>query len=455
MLSLTKPAKFFLKRLITSASPAYYLTNRYIKRTENYTSDQFRDFQIRTLGQILMNAYENVPYYRALFKAIQFHPNDFRQLSDIQRLPLLDKDIYRKNINSIVSKRVLKRFLPTVYTGGTTGTPLMLYRSTSDYGRERAFTEYAYKMVEMDHSVKTVYMRGKVNDENGQFSMVSDFGKKLYLSSHSMTDDQLGNYVDLIRSFRPKLFYTLPSVGAVFADYLVRKSIAPFESIKWFFCPSENLYDFQSEIIEKAFNCRIGTFYGHAEHAVIAVKCSHSSLYHVLPQYGYFELIDEKGGVIEEVGQRGEIVGTAFTNQVSPLIRYRTGDYAVYSEHSCPCGRHYQMIEGLSGREQSVAYDKNGAHINIGPELLCTIHDQSFKKLKQFKIEQHKVGELTFFIEPHDMTCFDDLKDQFEHFFNGLYPNQFKTSINPLVFDSITAGSDKKLYFVQHIKPNP
>ena len=71
------------------------------------------------------------------------------QLKDIEKIPFIDKNIYRDNIGDMVLKKYRRKFLPTVFTGGTTGTPLMLYRNYSDYGRERAYTEFAYQALGM------------------------------------------------------------------------------------------------------------------------------------------------------------------------------------------------------------------------------------------------------------------------------------------------------------------
>ena len=146
-----KSSKFLIKRIITSASISYYKTKRYISETEYKSKDQLKKIQFDKIKQILYNAYKNVPYYQHSFRKNNFHPSNFRKIEDIENLPFIDKNIYRENSDDMVSRRFKKAFLPTVFTGGTTGAPLQLYRSFSDYGRERAYTEYAYKTVGMDH----------------------------------------------------------------------------------------------------------------------------------------------------------------------------------------------------------------------------------------------------------------------------------------------------------------
>ena len=433
-------------------SPSYYYTKQYIQKTEYLSKDQLEKIQLENLKDVLFHAFAKVPYYQGIWKSVGFHPRDFNRIEDISKLPLIDKSICRENCFDLIAKGVNKILVPKVHTGGTTGAPLQLYRSLSDYGRERAYTEYAYRTMGMDHSIKTVYMRGKVADEKGRYHKLSDFDNTLYLSSHDMRDERIEEYIQRIRSFKPILLYTLPSVAAVFAEYMQRKNIAHFETMKWVFCPSENLYDFQRKLIEEVLKCKIGMFYGHAEHCVFAIKCDRSDMYHMLPQYGYCELIDKKGRPIEEEGVMGEIVGTSFTNTVSPLVRYRTGDYAVRTNRECPCGRNYMMIEKLQGREQSLAIDKRNARISVGPELLCTIHDKSYQLIKRFRIEQRIAGELDVLISTHEERDLSAASQMFKAFFEREYPRLFDINVRQFDKDQGSKNTDKHLYFIQHIK---
>jgi phenylacetate-CoA ligase len=449
---ISKPTKFLIRKLLTESSPSYHFTKRYIVKTERLSTEQLQDIQFNNLKKVLRNAFANVPYYQRTWRSIGFDPINFKHIEDLTQLPFIDKCVYRENSSDFISKKYIKRLMPTVYTGGTTGAPLLLYRSYGDYGRERAFREYAYRTLGMNIAVKTIYMRGKVSDEKGIYHKLSDFGNTLYLSSHNMKDEQIAEYIERIREFKPVLFYALPSVATVFGEYMHRKKVPHFDTLKWLWCPSENLYDFQRKLLENVFKCKIGTLYGHAEHAVFAVKCDKSDMYHMLPQYGYCELIDGKERTIKEEGVLGEIVGTSFANAVSPLVRYRTGDYAVYTTKNCPCGRNYMMLEKLQGREQCLAVDKRHARISVGPELLCTIHDKSYGMIKQFRIEQFKAGELDVLIDCHEPRNFTAASDLFKAFFEREYPGLFDINVKQIENEKIKKTTDKHLYFIQHIK---
>ncbi len=110
----------------------------------------------------------------------------------------------------------------------------------------------------------------------------------------------------------------------------------------------------KKEYVEKIFNTKVFSFYGHSERLVIAGECEYSTEYHVEPLYGYCEIIDEQGAA----SQFGEIVATGFLNNDMPLIRYKTGDMASWSQTpTCKCGRCYkdlknnwEMASGYAGK---------------------------------------------------------------------------------------------------------
>lgn len=73
---------------------------------------------------------------------------------------------------------------------------------------------------------------------------------------------------------------------------------------------------------------------------------------HGLPHHYVFEVIDPDTGDHVDEGAEGEIVLTVLGRRAMPLVRYGTGDRAVFrTGASCSCGRHFDGIEaGSVGR---------------------------------------------------------------------------------------------------------
>lgn len=130
------------------------------------------------------------------------------------------------------------------------------------------------------------------------------------------------------------------------------------------------------------------------EMAALAGSCEHSHIYHSYNTYSYVELLDETGDPVEEVGARGEIVGTAFHNYAMPLIRYRTGDYAIYAGKQCQkCGRTGMMFSEIEGRAQEFVIDKNGNRHALAP-FIFGIHDTMWTNIAAIQFVQKEKGIL-------------------------------------------------------------
>jgi phenylacetate-CoA ligase len=110
--------------------------------------------------------------------------------------------------------------------------------------------------------------------------------------------------------------------------------------------------------IRDAFNCDVYDGYSGVEACCLASECEHHRL-HISPDVGIIELLDEDGMPVSP-GQPGEIVVTGLLNYAQPLIRYRTGDYAVISNEACPCGREMPVVNELVGRLEDTVIGSDG-----------------------------------------------------------------------------------------------
>ena len=124
--------------------------------------------------------------------------------------------------------------------------------------------------------------------------------------------------------------------------------------------------------------------------------------YHVLPQYGYAELISKDGNPITKLGEIGEIVGTSFIMHATPFVRYRTSDLACLKAWECPsCGRPYQVWERIEGRLQEFVVTRTGRYVSM---TAINCHDDIFDHIRQFQFHQRTRGQVTFRYIPKS-TC--------------------------------------------------
>ena len=196
---------------------------------------------------------------------------------------------------------------------------------------------------------------------------------EIRLSPMLLNDDSARTFVEATRRFGATFIFGFPSAITIFAQCLNRTGLS-INGLAGILAGSEQLHDWQRDLLTGVFGCRVFSWYGQTEKVILAGECEQSRRYHVYPQYGCTELVAEDDSVINQPGVSGELVGTGFLNSAMPFIRYRTGDYATYAEGPCPCGRAYKLIAGVEGRRNQEVFVEEGRPADPGDSplrLLC------------------------------------------------------------------------------------
>jgi phenylacetate-CoA ligase len=174
---------------------------------------------------------------------------------------------------------------------------------------------------------------------------------------------------------------------------MIDNNISPLSNLQAVLCGSENLYPWQRSFLEKAFQCRIYSWYGHSEKAVLAGECEQSNYYHNFDEYGIVELLSPDGLLIRGEGESGKIVATSLNNFAMPFIRYKTEDIAERCDSACRCGRHYSLIKKVEGRSQDIIVTSDNRLITL-TALIFAQHFDAFCNIKGMQLYQDTKGEL-------------------------------------------------------------
>ena len=194
---------------------------------------------------------------------------------------------------------------------------------------------------------------------------IKRLNRVIVASSFFLNEKYLPRIIEKIIKIKPKIIIGYPSGITNLANYIKRNKIDNIPKIKSIISCAETLYDWQREIIENIFKCRIYEQYCLRETVLLGITCEKSNLFHFFPEFGIIELIGKNGKPINKEGEIGEIVGTGFQNNIFPFIRYKTGDLGVYTNKKCECGRKYPLIEKIQGRKQEYIVTKNKQKIPI------------------------------------------------------------------------------------------
>jgi phenylacetate-CoA ligase len=210
-----------------------------------------------------------------------------------------------------------------------------------------------------------------------------------------MSEENMQVYIQKLREFKPEFMYSYPSALEILVRYMKRHNVTDIRP-KAIFSGSENLYDSQRAVIEAQFGCKIFEDYGMNEHVVDAGECEQHSGYHVNMEYGILEIIGPDGEPITEAGKVGRIVGTGFSNNVMPLIRYATDDLTSFADGMCACERQSMRIQNIEGRMQEFIVTKAGHLIPFSPVYASAPETAAltWANIREMKIIQEREGEL-------------------------------------------------------------
>lgn len=362
-----------------------------LTETQWLSPSELLEIQTRKLHRLISYAYTNVPYYRQVFDDLGLEPADIREPADLQKLPLLSKQDVRQNLDRLFATDIGSKQLNYRPTSGTTGTPLPVYVSDDNEAIERALS--------LRVRLWSGWEAGESRATFGGYPVIPfdcqslplwrhDWPeRRILFSSYHMTRENIGRYVQKLRSFQPKALEGYPSYLSFLARHLERMGeTLPVQAV---FTAAETLFPHQRSLIEERFKCPIFDWYGLTERVASAGQCEYADGYHVSAEKTIIEII-KPGGEPAIPGEYGEIVGTNLHEFGFPLIRYRTGDMSAYRPEPCPCGRKLPLIEQIQTRVDDIITTPDGRLVNPAP-LAGLFRENTIEKARIIQEAQDEI----------------------------------------------------------------
>lgn len=378
--------------------PEFIKYLNWLEKTQWWSKQEFEDYQLERLRELICHAYDHVPYYRRVFDQRNIKPSDIVTLADLQKIPILTKDDIRKNLEDLVAKNVDRASLRYRTTSGSTGAPLGVYQDKNfSYLHELGLVFRQRHWAGWEGGDRYMVLRGNAPTEPGTKGKNSLFSygvrdNALFLSSYEMSEENMFLYQKKLEEFKPRFVDGDSSSMEIFARFLKRNSIKN-SSIEAIFLGSQTILPHQRSLIETAFNCPVFARYGMTEKAADAVECEQHQGYHVDMEYGIFELLDQNNEPITHPGVPGRVVGTGFDTFCMPLIRYVIDDVAEYSSMSCTCNRQSTLVSEFKGRLGELIFSRSGYVVPLSP-VWASIHGDIITKIREMKFYQDTPGKL-------------------------------------------------------------
>lgn len=344
-----------------------YSTARERIASQHLSREQLQEIQFRKLKAVLINAQENVPFYREKFAALKF---DARLLNSMKEFDKLDFYVSKADVKSypraFISELADEKKLTWHRTGGSTGEPLHFPTDPATNSASASAIVRALSWWNIDLGERHAMFWGspqfiirKPSDHLKRIANIvrNKFMNRLFISNYNLNDDNIKKYKTQLESFEPSYVRGMPSSLYVFAKSILKQS-GPLQakSLKVVHSACEQLFDWQKKTIEEGFGVPLLNTYGLSEVADIAYEAPCGNL-HIMDEDVLVEL------KLFSMGQP-EIVTTQLNSTMAPLIRYRTSDLAE-SVHQCSkCDMGLQVLSGLKGRAHDFIVAPDGRFLH-------------------------------------------------------------------------------------------
>ncbi|MFH1771976.1 MAG: hypothetical protein ABH872_04095 [Candidatus Omnitrophota bacterium] len=412
-------AKYTLSFAPTSIrfSKEFFKQLKFLEKSQWFSGQELENYQNEQLAKLINHVYNNVSYYRRLFKAHKLVPSDIKTTKDLPKIPMLTKDKVQENPDDFIAANYKKSDLVHITTSGTTGRVLDIY---SDPKSEflnggpfewRFFRWGGYNFNDLCAVFRAHFLKFSKNKRENLFQY-NPYQRKVFFSIYDINEDNVKQYIDGLSKYRIKVLQGYPVPLAQLAGILEQNSLKPVFTPKAIFTIAEMLLPSQRDKMQAYFKSKVYDWYGMEERVVVACECREQAGHHINSEFGVLEFIENENSG-RDCGL--EIVATGFTNYAMPFIRYKTEDYGCLADKQCPCGRQLPLIKITGARKKNFLIDKKGkAHYVIGAM------DKFSDFISSYHFVQKKDGIVDLEIVPVNFDCafkeesiFEDLKLRF------------------------------------------
>lgn len=309
----------------------------------------------------------------------------------LQRLPLMGKaDLAERLTQIVVADRT--RFATRKTTGGSTGQAVTLLKNPQALARERAATYRAYEWAGVEPGAPQARFWGVPHTRGRRFyyAVADIVANRHRFSAFDFDERSLESYYQGLVEFRPKFLYGYVSMLQQFAQFVHETGKQLPSSVVSTITTSEVLTDGIRQELSTRLGVPVFNEYGCGEVGSIAHECERGRL-HLMSENLIVEILDADGRPSRE----GELVVTDLYNFATPMIRYRVGDFGVWAQSPCECGRGLPSLERVYGRAYDFVRTPEGRMFH--PEAVIYVFEMMKERgmpIRQFQVEQTELHKL-------------------------------------------------------------
>jgi len=334
---------------------------QFLEQAQWWSLERLHDHRDCLLRSVVDIAYGEVSFYRALMQDAGVKPNDIRCPADLSKLPVVTKQMLSAGYPDSTTRATGQKNYE-VFTSGSTGTNFCVREDAETAGWYRASFLLALEWT--NWTIGEPHLQTGMTTERSLEKRLKDaLLQCYYVSAFDLSDAHLDKALDLLDRQGIRYLWGYPGSIYYLARHAAKKGFN--RSLRSIVTWGDNLYPHYRQTIETAFKTKVFDTYGCAEGMHIAAQCGQENTYHIHTPDVIVEFLDNEGATVRP-GQSGNIVLTRLHPGPMPLIRYRVGDVGIAGNgRRCPCGRGYDVMESIQGRDTDVVITGSGNRLIV------------------------------------------------------------------------------------------
>lgn len=346
------------------------------------TRNEMNERQFEQLKAVLCYAGDKIPYWRDLFLERGFNPSSFAEPGELEKLPVLTKQIIRDQGERMISEEFNVRDLVVRKTGGSTGEPLRFWIDRPSLEKQMAILLRSFRLVDVyegDRMAK-IWGYGASHNFANRFGPVTG---EIFLDAFDSSEKNLEKWVRVLTKFKPTALYGYGTAIYHLARYIRHTRKSPIPSLRIVCTTAEKLFPEMRREIQATLGVAVSDMYGCHEVVRLASECTHGGM-HVAGDAAFLEFQDDSA--IEDAGDDPKkILITTLLARAMPLIRYDVGDFGRALARSCPCGLEMPLMSMDIGKVHHIFTFPEGEMVHttvFTKELYC------LESLDAFQVRQ-------------------------------------------------------------------
>jgi phenylacetate-CoA ligase len=341
----------------------FYKIYDFLQQSQWWSKSDIEEYQLQKLRELITYCYPHIPYYTELFDSIKLKPSDIKNLEDLEKIPILTKELVRQNYNRLINPQFKGRIIHG-HTSGSTGKSLQ-FLSSEKAVQYRWAVWFRHKSrfgvnVDDPYAAFTGQAAIPISQNKPPYWRKNYAMKQTVFTMHHINEKTVEAIVHELNTGTFVYYTGYPSILFTLASLIEERNLTITKPPKVIFTGAETLLEYQRKKMSKVFGCLVTDQYGFSEGCGNASRCEYD-IFHEDFEYGILEYNNAVQNM--DGSKTGEILATGFTNIAMPFIRYKVGDTATWININCKCGRYSRPIREISGRNEDFVITPEGNKI--------------------------------------------------------------------------------------------